>query len=210
MTYQVTGKSGIRHRIEAPMPDNDTALKMWKGEGVPVPVCGTQLSVVVNFYVPTDAVPATACRGCFPDGYQYQAPATYTPAQVEAVFLQAFAAAEVFIGEDEALDIMLAHGIGNQLGAAEAVTRDEAVAAFNDLAEYVKTEYNPDGTEDSDSIRSDSAGDLVVNLAIGFLDDPEAEAYDVIAASWKDLADGPTDEGPERDAAIVAEVTSWF
>jgi hypothetical protein len=137
---------------------------------------------------------------------------TYTPAQVEAVFLQAFAAAEVFIGEDEALDAMFAHGIGNQLGAAETVTRDEAVAAFNDLAEYVKTEYNPDGTEDGDSIRSDSAGDLVVNLAIGFLDDPEAETDDVIARAWKDLDpdDGPVEEGPERDAAIVAEVASWF
>ena len=58
------------------MPDNDTALKMWKGEGLPTPECGARLSVVVNFYVPTDAVPATACRSCFPVGYQYKAPAT--------------------------------------------------------------------------------------------------------------------------------------
>ena len=105
------------------------------------------------------------------------------------------------------------------------------MAAFNDLAEYVKTEYNPDGTEDGDSIRSDSTGDLVVNLAIGFLDNPEAEAYDVIAASWKDLdlADFPSftqwrQSRPEQEtsraaravyrqerrAAIVAEGGSWF
>jgi hypothetical protein len=134
----------------------------------------------------------------------------YTPEQVEATFLHAFAAAEVFIGEDEALDIMFMHGVRNELGAAEAVTRDEAVAAFNNLAETAKAEYNPDGTEGVDSIRSDSAGDLLVNLAVGFLDDPEATAFDVIAASWKDLADGPAEEGPERDAAIVAEVRSWF
>jgi hypothetical protein len=136
----------------------------------------------------------------------------YTPEAVEAVFWQAFAAAEVFTGGDEALDAMCAHGIANLLGAAETVTRDEAVTAFSDLAEYVKTEYNPDGYEDGDSIRSDSCGDLVVNLAVGFLADTEAEAADVIAGSWKDLdlPDGPTDAGPERDAAIVAEVASWF
>ena len=104
------------------------------------------------------------------------------------------------------------HGIANLLGAAETVTRDEAVAAYNALAEDAKAEYNPAGHENGDSIRSDSCGDLVVNLAVGFLDDPEATAYDVIAASWSDLdpADMPEEAGPERNAAIVAEVKSWF
>jgi hypothetical protein len=140
-------------------------------------------------------------------------PVTYTPEAVEATFLRAFAAAEVFVGEDEALDIMFDHGILNQMGAALALTRDEAVAAFNNFAEDAKAEYNPDGGENSDTIRSDSTGDLVVNLAVGFLDDPEAETFAVIAAAWKDLDlydDGPAEAGPERDAAIVAMVRSWF
>ena len=136
----------------------------------------------------------------------------YTPPVVEAAFLRALAAADVFAGDDTALDIMTARGVLNLLGAGAVVTREEAVSAFNSLAEDAKAEYNPDGQETGDSVRSDSCGDLVVNLAGGYLDDPEAEAYDIIAAAWKDLdlPGGPSEPGKERDAAIVAEVRSWF
>lgn len=137
---------------------------------------------------------------------------TYTREAVEAAWDRAYGEAESIAGEDAALDAMFMHGIGNQLGAGEAVTRAEAVRAFGNLADDAKAEYNPDGGENGDTIRSDSCGDLVANLAGGFLDNPQAEAFDVIADAWKDLnlADGPAEKGPERDAAIVAEVTSWF
>jgi hypothetical protein len=137
---------------------------------------------------------------------------TYTRENVYGAFNRAYGESENIAGDDAALDAMSMHGIANQLGAAEDITRDEAVAAFNNLADDAKAEYSPDGYETSDSIRSDSCGDLVVNLAVGFLDNPEASVHDVIAGAWKDLdlADGPAEAGPERDAAIVAEVLSWF
>jgi hypothetical protein len=137
---------------------------------------------------------------------------TYTPEAVEAAWERAYAEAEAIAGEDAALDAMFMHGIRNQLWGS-TVTFDEAVAAYNELANTAKESYNPDGYEDSHSIRSDSCGDLAVNLAVGFLRDPEADALAVIASAWKDLdlcGDGPDEAGPERDAAIVDKVLSWF
>jgi hypothetical protein len=67
MTYQVTGPTGMRHKVEADMPDNDTAARMWKGDGVPALACGRKLSKVVNFYRDGEPVLARyACPRCFP------------------------------------------------------------------------------------------------------------------------------------------------
>lgn len=66
MTYQVTGPSGMRHKVEAGAPDNDTAVKMWKGDVVPVLVCGRTLKLVVNFYPAEELPGGYACSKCFP------------------------------------------------------------------------------------------------------------------------------------------------
>jgi hypothetical protein len=66
MTYQVTGPSGMRHKVGADMPGNDIALKMWKGDIKPPLVCNRKLAKVVNFYK-GDALPGGyACTKCFP------------------------------------------------------------------------------------------------------------------------------------------------
>lgn len=66
MTYQVTGPSGMRHKVDADMPDNQTAIKMWQGDVLPVLVCGRPLKKVVNFYKGSDLPGGHACSKCFP------------------------------------------------------------------------------------------------------------------------------------------------
>jgi hypothetical protein len=66
MTYQVTGPSGMRHRVDAAMPDNDTAVKMWQGDVKPVLACGRSLAKVVNFYQGDELPGGYACSKCFP------------------------------------------------------------------------------------------------------------------------------------------------
>lgn len=66
MTYQVTGPTGMRHKVEADMPANDIALRMWKGDAVPALVCNRKLSKVVNFYKGDDLPGGYACPRCFP------------------------------------------------------------------------------------------------------------------------------------------------
>jgi hypothetical protein len=137
----------------------------------------------------------------------------YTREAVEAAWARAYGEAENIAGDDMAFDAMGALDLAGYLPeGAGSVTSEEAASAYNDLADAAKLRYNPDEGENGDTIRSDSCGDLVVNLAAGFLADPEAEVAGVIAAAWEDLdpGDGPADPGPERDAAIVAEVTGWF
>jgi hypothetical protein len=65
MTYQVTGPTGMRHKVDAPMPTNDEALAIFKG-AVPVMACGRTLSKVVNFYKGGDLPGRLACSKCFP------------------------------------------------------------------------------------------------------------------------------------------------
>lgn len=66
MTYQVTGPSGMRHRVAADMPDNDTAVKMWNGDVKPELACGRTVKKVVNFYQADELPGGYACAKCFP------------------------------------------------------------------------------------------------------------------------------------------------
>lgn len=66
MTYQVTGPSGMRHKVDADMPDGDTAIKMWNGDVKPALVCSRTVKKVVNFYQADELPGRYACTGCFP------------------------------------------------------------------------------------------------------------------------------------------------
>jgi hypothetical protein len=65
--YQVEGPSGMRHRVDADMPDNATAIKMLNGDIKPPLACNRKLKKVVNFYK-SDArmLPSYTCSKCFP------------------------------------------------------------------------------------------------------------------------------------------------
>jgi hypothetical protein len=66
--YLVSSSTGTRHLVDGDMPDNDTALRMWKGLEKPVTRCGRALTPV-NFYQPDE--PGSArfrCYLCFRKG----------------------------------------------------------------------------------------------------------------------------------------------
>lgn len=133
----------------------------------------------------------------------------YSPDEVAAAYKRAVDEVTGIVGDDAALDYLSA--LAGTLDASGDYTREQVNGYWNELADEAKGYYNPDEGETGDTIRSDSCGDLVVNLAGGFLDNPDADADDIIAQAWKDLdlPDGPSEPGPERDAAIVEEVVSW-
>lgn len=118
-------------------------------------------------------------------------PDLLTRVQVKAAFDAAVAATKEIAVKDRVLDI-----IGELAWARFAgdgpFTRAQAAAAWNAAAEEAKKDYNPDEVEYSATIRSNSVGDLIVNLACGFLDDPGCDPDEVIAAQWHDL-DADTD-----------------
>ena len=66
MTYQISSKTGMRHIVEAEMPDSDAALKMWRGAELPTAKCGKAIQVV-NFYEPGEMHinPRYRCGRCF-------------------------------------------------------------------------------------------------------------------------------------------------
>jgi hypothetical protein len=65
-TYQVSSRTGMRHKVPGPPPSRDTVLAMWQGKVRPAAVCGRSLTVV-NFYEPGEVPPRRwACSRCFP------------------------------------------------------------------------------------------------------------------------------------------------
>lgn len=67
MTYQVTGPTGMRHKVDADMPTGDDGIKMWNGDVKPLLACGRKMKKVVNFYQGDDRPLASyACSKCFP------------------------------------------------------------------------------------------------------------------------------------------------
>ena len=64
--YQISSRTGWRHRVDADMPDGDTVGRMWRGHELPTAACGRRLQPV-NFYEADDttAHPAYRCSGCF-------------------------------------------------------------------------------------------------------------------------------------------------
>lgn len=64
-------------------------------------------------------------------------------------------------------------------------TRDEVMTALNQAADYVRDsqEY-----ESEETLRQQAYGDLIVNLAAGWLDDPEATPQQIIEASYSEPA----------------------
>lgn len=106
--------------------------------------------------------------------------------EVDAAFGRAVDETEGIAGEDWAIDLISLSGDGLPEGSGP-FTLDEAAAAWNVVAEEAKEEYNPDDGETSDTVRSDTCGDLIVNLAVGFLRSPGADVDDVIADQWADL-----------------------
>ncbi len=64
--YEVSSKKGMRHAIDAPLPDNDTVLRYWKGLDAPLAVCGRRIDPV-NFYEHGEEKRAQyRCGGCYP------------------------------------------------------------------------------------------------------------------------------------------------
>jgi hypothetical protein len=106
--------------------------------------------------------------------------------EVAAAFDRAVAEARCIVGEDDAIDLIADLGAGEPPGNGP-FTFEEAVVAWNAAAEWAKDTYNPEDIENSHTIRSDSCGDLIVNLAVGFLRDPGCDTDDVIAEQWADL-----------------------
>lgn len=106
--------------------------------------------------------------------------------EVAAAFDRAVAEVEHIAGEDDAIDVIAGLGVGEPPGDGP-FTREEVFAAWNAAAETAKDDYNPEETESSRTIRSDSCGDLIVNLAVGFLGNPGRDTDDVIAQQWAGL-----------------------
>jgi hypothetical protein len=137
----------------------------------------------------------------------------YTRDAVIAAYSRAYSEAENIADVDIALTAIDSLSLADFLPAGAGVVTGEAAAqAYNNLANAARELYHPEGSyEDEDSVRADSCGDLVVNLAVGFLRDFKAETDDIIAAAWKDLdLDHEFPTSAARRAAIVAAVTSWF
>ena len=110
----------------------------------------------------------------------------FTRDEVTAAFDRAVGEVEAIAGEDDAIDLIV------RLTAAESpgegpFTAQWVIAGWNAAAETAKDAYNPEDIESNRTIRSDSCGDLIVNLAVGFLRDPERDTDDVIADQWADL-----------------------
>lgn len=115
------------------------------------------------------------------------APRTFTRTEVDAAFSAAVGEVQRIAGEDDAIDVVAELGAGEPRGKGP-FTVDEVLATWNAAANNAQDEYNPEGMETSRTIRSDSCGDLIVNLAIGFLRTfPIRDVDDVIAEQWHDL-----------------------
>jgi len=109
-----------------------------------------------------------------------------TRERVLAALNDAVCAAECIAGEHEAVDLVgcLARDL---LSGPGPFARDEVSAALNDAADQAKDFYNPGGGETSDTIVGDSIGDLIVNLAAGWLTDPDCGVDEMIARQWAGL-----------------------
>lgn len=110
----------------------------------------------------------------------------FTRDQVTTAFGAAVAEVERIVGEDGTIALIAKLGAGQPPGNGP-FTREAVTGAWNAAADAAKDEYNPSEIETGDTIRSDSIGDLIVNLAGGFLDNPAADTDEVIAAKWHDL-----------------------
>jgi hypothetical protein len=112
---------------------------------------------------------------------------SFTRGEVAAAFERAVAEVEGIAGEDAAIDLIARLATGQPSGD-QPFTRDQVIAAWNAAADAAKDVYNPGEVETSDTIRSDSCGDLIANLAAGFLGNPAGrDTGDVIAEQWHDL-----------------------
>ena len=111
---------------------------------------------------------------------------TFTRAEVAAAFTRAVAEAERIAGDDDAIGLITGLAAGRPVGPGP-FTREQVTAAWSAAADAAKAGYNPGGIENGDTIRSDSCGDLIVNLATGFLDSPGRATDDVISDMWATL-----------------------
>ena len=110
----------------------------------------------------------------------------FTRDEVAAAFDRAVAEVESIAGKDPVLYLIARLSAGQPTGGGP-FTRDQANDAWNAAADAAKRYYNLAGGETSDTIRSDSVGDLIINLAGGFLGNPAADPDEVIAQAWHDL-----------------------
>jgi hypothetical protein len=109
----------------------------------------------------------------------------FTREGVRAAFETAVGEVTRIAGEDQVLDL-IGGAFADEMDTLE-VSRDQAVTVFGNAADMCKEIYNPGGGETSDTVRSDSVGDLIVNLAAGLLGDPERGTDEIIADSWASL-----------------------
>lgn len=137
--------------------------------------------VYITAEIPDDRTPAAAVSA----DRHTPGPAS-TRDEVTASFDKAIAEVEGIAGKDPVLHLIARLAAGQPSGIGP-FTRDQANAAWNAAADAAKRYYNPAGGETSHTIRSDSVGDLIINLAGGFLGDPAAQPAEVIAQAWHDL-----------------------
>lgn len=120
--------------------------------------------------------------------------ARYTRAEAAVAFSRAVGSTEGIAGENEATDFLDLHADECLPEGDGPFTREQLSAAWNEAADLAKEHYNPEDGETSDTVRCDTAGDLAVELALGYLEDPRADADSIIAAAWAGLADVDLDE----------------
>jgi hypothetical protein len=109
-------------------------------------------------------VTGTAVRPAAPAGM-------FTREQVLAALNAAVGAVESIAGEHEAIDLIDSSARSLLDGRGPFTCEEEVTAALNYAADEAKDIYNPDGGETSGTVIADSIGDLIVNLAAGWLSD---------------------------------------
>jgi hypothetical protein len=111
---------------------------------------------------------------------------TVTREQALAALNGAVATVESIAGEHEAI-ALIGSRARSLLDGPGPFTCETVTAALNDAADEAKDIYNPDGGETSDTVIADSIGDLIVNLAAGWLTEPDCDTDELIARQWHDL-----------------------
>jgi hypothetical protein len=110
----------------------------------------------------------------------------FTREEALAALHAAVGAVESIAGDHEAID-RIGSRARTLLAAPGPFTCEDVTIALNEAADDAKEIYNPEGWETSGTIIADSIGDLIVNLAGGWLSDPDCDIDDVIARQWHDL-----------------------
>lgn len=124
-----------------------------------------------------DYIPAAVSR--LPAEAARDAMQQVTRGEVDAAFDRAMHVAARLARKDDAIDL-IARTAGNPPGDGPFTVR-EVLVAWNVIMEWAKDQPSSKDEENDRTIRSDSCGSLIANLAIGFLRTPDSDIDAVIA-----------------------------